>query len=190
MDDRLDPERVRHLLQGTYGRSVYRWFDSCPSTQLELGPGDPEGSVAVAEEQTAGRGRLGRTWQAPHGTSILASVLLRPTLEAARLPELAVLAAHAVADAIAAVTGLEPDVKHPNDVLVDGRKVAGLLGEARDGIVVLGMGVNVNVAREALPAETRLPATSLLLEGGRAVDRAALLSRVLREIETRYAAWR
>jgi len=190
VDDRLTAERVRPLLRGRFGRDDYRWLDSCPSTQLELGPDDGEGAVAVTEEQTAGRGRLGRSWHAPHGTSVLCSVLLRPALETARLPELTVLAARAVADAIAAETGLEPAVKHPNDVLVGGRKVAGVLGEARDGIVVVGIGVNVNIPADAMPEGTRLPATSLLIETGGHADRAVLLAAVLAELEARYAAWR
>lgn len=190
MDGPLTRERIRPLLVGRFGREVWRWFDSCPSTQLELGPEDAEGSVAAAEEQTAGRGRLGRTWHAPHGTSILCSVLLRPQVDPARLPELTVLGARAVADAIAGALDVEPTVKHPNDVLVGGRKVAGVLGEARDGIVVLGMGVNVNVSAADMPPETRLPATSLSIETGGEVDRARLLAHVLHELETRYDAWR
>lgn len=190
MDGPLTAERAQPLLRGRFGREVWRWLDSCPSTQLELGPGDPEGAVAVAEEQTAGRGRLGRSWEAPHGTSILCSVLLWPSVDPARLPELTVLAARAVADGIAEAAGLEPTVKHPNDVLVSGKKVAGVLGEARDGIVVLGMGVNANVAADALPADTRLPATSLSLETGGEIDRARLLAQILHALETRYDAWR
>lgn len=189
MDGPLTRERVSPLLRGRWGRDVYRWFDRCPSTQLEVGAGDPEGAVAVAEEQTAGRGRLGRSWDAPHGSSILCSVLLRPDVDPARLPELTVLAAHAVADAIAAEVNLEPAVKHPNDVLVGGRKTAGVLGEARDGVVVLGVGVNVNVPEGTLPTETRLAATSLLIETGSECDRAPLLAQILHALETRYETW-
>ena len=190
MDGPLTAERVRPLLAGRFGRDVWRWFESCPSTQLELMPDDADGAVAVAEEQTAGRGRLGRAWHAPPGTSILCSVLLRPDAEPARLPELTVLGARAVGDAIGAVTGLEPTIKHPNDVLVRGRKVAGVLGEARDGVVVVGIGVNANVSAADLPAETRLPATSLLVERAEPVDRARLLAQILGELEARYDAWR
>ena len=190
MDGPLTAECVQPLLRGRFGREVWRWSESCPSTQLELGPGDPEGAVAVAELQTAGRGRLGRSWEAPAGTSILASLLLRPSIDPARLPELTVLAANAVAEAIAHVTGLEPAVKHPNDVLVGGRKVSGVLGEARDGVVVLGVGVNVNIAEAGLPPETRLPASSLLIETGEPVERAPLLAQILYAIETRYGLWR
>ena len=190
MDGPLTGERVQPLLLGRFGREVWRWFDSCPSTQLELGAHDPEGAVAVAEEQTAGRGRLGRNWHAPHGSSVLCSVLLRPKVEPTRLPELTVLAARAVADAVAEAVEVGPTVKHPNDVLLGGRKVAGVLGEARDGVVVIGMGVNVNLSAADMPAETRLPATSLSIETGGEVDRARLLAHILRELETRYDAWR
>lgn len=190
MDGPLTRERVQPLLLGRFGRAAWHWFDSCPSTQLALGPGDVEGAVVVAEEQTAGRGRLGRTWQAPHGTSILCSVLLRPRVDAARLPELTVLAARAVAAGISEALELDPTVKHPNDVLVGGRKVAGVLGEARDGIVVVGMGVNVNLSADDMPSETRLPATSLSIESGGEVDRARLLAQILHALETRYDAWR
>jgi len=183
VDGPLTRERVQPLLRGRFGRDVYRWFDRCLSTQLELRADDPEGAVAVAEEQTAGRGRLGREWHAPHGSSILCSLLLRPATEPSRLPELTVLGAQAVADVVDAT------VKHPNDVLIDGRKVCGVLGEARDGVVVLGIGLNVNVARESMPTQTRLPATSLSIETGREHDRGELLARVLAELERAYDGW-
>lgn len=189
MDGPLTGERVQPLLRGSFGREVWRWLDSCPSTQLELAPEDGEGAVAVTEQQTAGRGRLGRTWYAPHGTSILCSVLLRPDVETAHLPELTVLAARAVAEAIERRLGAEAAVKHPNDVLIEGRKVAGVLGEARDGVVVLGIGVNVNLAPGELPPETRLPATSLSIETGTTVERAPLLAEILGELEAEYRGW-
>jgi BirA family biotin operon repressor/biotin-[acetyl-CoA-carboxylase] ligase len=189
VDAPLTRERVQPLLHGRFGRDVYRWFDRCASTQLEIGAGDPDGAVAVAEEQTEGRGRLGRSWQAPHGSSILCSVLLRPAVDPARLPELTVLAANAVAEAIAAETRLEPTVKHPNDVLVGGRKVAGVLGEARDGVVVLGVGINVNIAAADMPEQTRLPASSLAIEAEAEIDRAALLVAVLAHVERLYEDW-
>jgi BirA family biotin operon repressor/biotin-[acetyl-CoA-carboxylase] ligase len=189
VDGPLTRERVQPLLRGRFGREVYRWFDRCPSTQLAVGAEDPEGAVAVAEEQSAGRGRLGRSWNAPRGSSILCSVLLRPEVDPVRLPELTVLAAAAVAEAIGAETGLEAAVKYPNDVLVADRKVCGVLGEARDGVVVLGIGINVNVPAEELPAKTRLPASSLSIETGAEVDRARLLAAVLAEVELAYESW-
>jgi BirA family biotin operon repressor/biotin-[acetyl-CoA-carboxylase] ligase len=156
---------------------------------LLLPPEAPEGALVTAGEQTAGRGRLGRRWLAPAGTSLLCSLQLRPDVPGERLPELTGVAAHAVGEAVAALTGLETELKFPNDVLVDGRKLAGVLAEAREGRVVLGIGINVNVADEELPLEVDRPATSLLAETGRELDRAELLAEVLDRLERRYDAW-
>ena len=149
----------------------------------------PEGAVVAAGEQTAGRGRLGRPWHAAPGTSLLFSVNLRPTVPTPRLPELSTVAGVASAEAIRRTTGLLPDVKLPNDLLVGGRKLAGMLAEAREERVVLGIGVNVNVEAGGLPTEVDLEATSLLVELGRPVDRAELLAAILLELERRYDVW-
>lgn len=149
----------------------------------------PEGAVAVAEEQTEGRGRLGRAWYAPAGASVLVSVNLAPPVETARLPELSVVAGLAVAEAIAAVTGVRPKLKFPNDLLIDGRKVAGILAEARDDRVVLGIGINANIPEAELPDGAATPPTSLLVVTGKVVDRARLLAEVLLELERGYDTW-
>ncbi len=188
MSDSLAPETVLPRLRGRLGRP-YEHLGTTPSTQLLLGPDAPEGALVTAEEQTAGRGRLGRRWLAPTGTSLLCSLQLRPPVSPERLPELTGVAARACADAIAALTGLEPELKFPNDVLLDGRKVAGVLAEAREERVVLGMGINVNVPPDALPADVGRPATSLLAETGSELDRAELLVEVLESLERRYDAW-
>jgi BirA family biotin operon repressor/biotin-[acetyl-CoA-carboxylase] ligase len=184
----LSPQAVLPLLRGRFGRP-YEHVASTPSTQLLLPPEAPEGAVVTADEQTAGRGRLGRRWLAPAGTSLLCSLQLRPDVPGERLPELTGVAAHAVAEAVTALSGLETELKFPNDVLVDGRKLAGVLAEAREGRVVLGIGINVNVADEELPLEVDRPATSLLAETGRELDRAELLAEVLDRLERRYDAW-
>lgn len=145
--------------------------------------------MAVAGEQTEGRGRLGRSWHALPGTSVLCSVALRPAVEPSRLPELSLVAGAACAEAIAAVTGLRPALKFPNDVLIEGRKVAGILAEAREGRVVLGMGINVNAAAEDLPTETDTPPTSLSLESGHEIDRVELLVTLLERLERHYDSW-
>ncbi len=183
MDDSLSPEAVSPLLRGCFGRERYVYAEITASTQRLLGPDDPEGAVAATEEQTEGRGRLGRDWRAPRGSSLLCSVLLRPALPVERWPELPLVAGGAVAEAVRAA-GVEPTLKHPNDVLVDGRKLAGILAEARNGIVVLGIGVNV------LQAEAGLPdgATSLRLEGA-SVARAELLAEILDLLERAYDDW-
>ena len=158
----------------------------CPSTQKLLGDEHAEGAVALTEEQTEGRGRLGRTWVSPTGVSLLFSILLEPPVETARLPELTVVAGEAVREAIAEVTGLAPKVKLPNDILIGGRKTAGILAEAREGRVVLGIGVNVNLAESDLPETS---ATSLLVESGAEVDRAELLVEILDRLERHYDQW-
>lgn len=186
--DSVRPEAVLPLLRGRFGQR-YRYVERCESTQRELPPDAPEGAVAVTDEQTAGRGRLGRPWLAAPGTSILCSVNLRPAVETARLPEVSLVAGAAVADAIRDETGLEPEVKFPNDVLIEGRKVAGILAEARESRVVLGIGINVNIAATDLPENVDTPPTSLLVELGRPVDRASLLAAVFQRLERAYDAW-
>ena len=188
MRDSLAREDVLPRLRGRLGRQ-YVHLDSCTSTQRLFAPDAPEGALAVAEEQTEGRGRLGRRWVAPHGTSLLCSLVLRPAVSPPRLPELTVVAGEACTEAIARATSLAPSVKHPNDVLIAGRKVAGILAEAVEGRVVLGVGINVNVPAEALPTDVRIPATSLLVETGERVDRAELLVELLACLERRYDAW-
>jgi BirA family biotin operon repressor/biotin-[acetyl-CoA-carboxylase] ligase len=186
--DSLSPEVVEPRLRGRFGHP-YIYIPSTPSTQLLLASEAPEGALAVADEQTAGRGRLGRRWVAPGGTSLLCSLQLRPAIASERLPELTIVASRACAEAIAALTGLEPELKFPNDLLVNGRKLAGILAEAREGRVVLGIGVNVNLAAEQLPQEVDRLATSLLVETGRELDRAELLAELLERLEGRYEAW-
>ena len=188
MTDSLSPEAVEPRLRGRFGRP-YEYVASTASTQLLLPPEAPEGALVAADEQTAGRGRLGRRWLAPAGTSLLCSLQLRPAVESERLPELTGVAALACLEAIAALTGLEPVLKFPNDVLVGERKVAGVLAEAREERVVLGIGVNVNVPADELPQEVDRAATSLLVETGRELDRAALLAALLERLERRYDAW-
>jgi BirA family transcriptional regulator, biotin operon repressor / biotin---[acetyl-CoA-carboxylase] ligase len=186
--DSLAPSVVQPLLTGRFGR-VYRYAEVCASTQRLLEPNDPEGAIAVAEEQTQGRGRLGRSWHAPPRTSVLVSVLLRPTVPTPRLPELSLVAGGAVAQAVAGLTGIAPTVTFPNDVLIDGRKVAGILAESSEGRVVLGIGANVNQTAAELPAEAHTKPTSLRLELGEALARAPLLAAILEELESAYDIW-
>jgi BirA family transcriptional regulator, biotin operon repressor / biotin---[acetyl-CoA-carboxylase] ligase len=187
--DSLAPDAVQPLLSGRFGQDVYRHEELCPSTQRLLRPDDPEGAVAVAEEQSEGRGRLGRSWRAPAGTSVLVSILLRPAVETPRLPELSLVTGGAVAEAIAEATGLDPAIKFPNDVLLGGKKVAGILAEASEGRVLLGIGVNANQTTDQLPEDAQTEPTSLRLEHGHPVDRAALLAAILLHVERAYDAW-
>ena len=172
MEDTPTREAVVPRLRGRFGRE-YTYVESCPSTQRLLDSDASEGAVAVADEQT----------------SVLCSVQLRPAVDAAQFPELTVVGAEACAEAIRTVTGLEPTLKHPNDVLIGGRKAAGVLGEAGEGRVVLGIGINVNVTADELPVDVQIPATSLLAETGGPVDRIELLVELLAALERRYDSW-
>ena len=188
MEDSLAPNAVKPLLRGRFGH-VYRYAEITPSTQRMLAEDTAEGAVAVAEEQTEGRGRLGRAWEAPGGTSVLVSVLLLPAVASPRLPELSLVAGGAVAEAILEVTGIEPTIKFPNDLLIGRRKVAGILAESSEGRVVLGIGVNANQTLEQLPADAQTEPTSLRLELGEPVSRLQLLAAILLQLERAYDAW-
>jgi BirA family biotin operon repressor/biotin-[acetyl-CoA-carboxylase] ligase len=180
----LRPELVVPLLRGRLGRP-YRFLPECPSTQREIGDDEPEGTTVATDHQTEGRGRLGRVWQDAPGRGLLVSVMLRPRVEMARWPELSLVAGAAVATAL----GAGAEVAHPNDVMIGGRKVAGVLPEATTGRVVLGIGVNVNQTEDELPLDAVKTPTSLRVELGREVERAPLLAAVLAELERRYEAW-
>jgi len=184
----LAPGDVEPLLRGRLGRP-YRFVEECASTQRLLDPDGPEGATVAADLQTHGRGRLGRSWEAPAGRALLFSVLLRPTPPMALWPELSLVAGDAVAAALRVETGVTAELSHPNDVVVEDRKLAGILPEASSGRVRLGIGVNVNQAADELPAETPKPPTSLRLETGREWPRAPLLAAILLELERRYDEW-
>jgi BirA family biotin operon repressor/biotin-[acetyl-CoA-carboxylase] ligase len=156
--------------------------------------GEPHGLVLVAERQTAGRGRLDRSWDAPPGTGLTFSVLLRPAVPAARLGWLPLLTGLAVSEAVAEATGVRARLKWPNDVVVEDRKLAGVLAEAHRSpesgpaptAVVVGVGINVAMTADQLPVPT---ATSLALESARAVDREDVLAAVLDVLDARYRSW-
>ena len=162
------------------------------STNADLmARGGPEGQVLVAEEQTAGRGRMGRTWVSEPGAALTFSVLLRPAaVPQARRGWLPLLTGVAVAAAVRSVAAVPAVLKWPNDVLIGEGKVAGILAEQSGDAVVVGVGINVSTPLSAVPASASgLPATSLVAEGAD-VARDALLIGVLRELERRYLAFR
>lgn len=184
----LSPGSVEPLLRGRLGRP-YRFVEECASTQRLIGDAEPEGTTVATDLQTHGRGRLGRRWEAPRGRGLLFSVLLHPTPPMALWPELSLVAGDAVAAALREEDAVAAELSHPNDVLIGGRKVAGILPEASAGRVVLGVGVNVNQSADELPTETPKPATSLRIETGREQQRGPLLAAILLELERGYDAW-
>ncbi len=180
------------------GREVV-YFPATDSTNIrahELArAGAVEGTVVVADRQSAGKGRLGRRWESPPGVNLYASVVLRPTIAPRHATQLTFLSAAAVARSVAEITGLQPTVKWPNDVLLGGRKVAGLLNELdaeteRIHYLILGIGVNLNMKADQFPADLRYPATSLAIETGRAVERLAFTRLLLGHLDRLYRVYR
>jgi len=191
--DILVPQILQPRLKGTpFARRIHHFFktDSTNAVALALAAeGEPHGTLVVAEEQTAGRGRLGRTWHSEKTSGIYLSIILRPELAPQQAPLLTLVAGLAARDAVVQVTGLAVDLRWPNDLLAGGRKFCGILTEMqaeaqRIHYVVVGIGVNVNHAK--LPAELEPIATSLRLATGRAVSRLELLAGLLAAFDRYY----
>ena len=167
-------------------------FDSLPSTNTEAARqamrGAPEGLCIVAREQTAGRGRQQRTWISPRDAGLYFSIVLRPRIEARAWPILTLMAALAVADALREACGLSVDIKWPNDILMGGRKLSGILAETvetdRGRACILGIGVNLNDS--AFPSSLRDAATSIEAATGSLPDYERLLEALTRAIDERY----
>lgn len=192
--DRIGPAELAPHLRGGW-RDVH-WLARVDSTQQVARDlarrGAAEGTAVVAEEQTAGRGRLGRTWHSPPGENLYCSVVLRPPRAPAEVPQIALVTGVAVAAAVEEATGRRPAIKWPNDVLLEGKKVAGILTEMESEIdrvhhVITGIGVNLNTRR--FPRELREKASSLLLLTGRPVDRARFAAGLLAALEARYGRY-
>lgn len=182
------------LQNQTIGRRIHT-YDRVGSTNdlaLQCGIGGAqEGTLILAESQTQGRGRHGRRWHAPPESSILASVILRHRLRADQVGLPNLIGAVAIATAINGLTDLATRIKWPNDVLIQGKKVSGVLTELeydrhRQPFFVMGFGVNVNTMRADLPAELRASATSLRIESDREVSRVTLLQSILHRLEENY----
>jgi BirA family biotin operon repressor/biotin-[acetyl-CoA-carboxylase] ligase len=191
--DILTPDMLKQRLKGSlFGKRIFHFFktDSTNRVALELGhAGEPEGTVVLAEEQTAGRGRAGRKWHSERAAGIYVTLLLRPQLAPVQAPLLTMMAGLSAHAAVQAVTGLGVDLKWPNDLLIHGKKVGGILTEmhAEPGqirFVIVGIGLNVN--QEKFPGELANTATSLRVETGKPQSRMELLVRLLREFEGDY----
>ena len=186
---------VAKLMQNTLFGHSFRYYDEIESTNTEAGSlatdGAPEGTVVVAEHQSAGRGRLGRQWTSPAGKGLLFSVVLRPRLPMNEAHLLTLVAATAAAEGIEGQTKIPVQIKAPNDLMVNGRKVGGILLEVSGEFdevkwVVVGVGINVNTEYAELPVALRRSAISLKVAVGKPVDRSVLLARILLSLEKYY----
>ena len=156
--------------------------------------GAPEGTTVVADSQTGGKGRLGRVWASPPGVNLYCSVILRPPIQPMTAPQLTFLSVVALARAIERLTPVSPRIKWPNDILIEGKKVAGLLNEMsaetdKVNFVVLGIGVNLNMTTDQFPADLRHPATSLFIESGIKVRRTDFARCLLQELDAVYGVF-
>ena len=193
-DDVSRPPLDRSALETLGADLDVEVLETAPSTNAAAAEraraGAAEGLVVVAEHQTAGRGRLDRSWESPARSALTFSLVLRPTLPAADWPWLPLLTGHTIAKALRAAGYADAVVKWPNDVLLGADKVAGILVERIETpsgpAAVVGVGLNVTLTREELPVPT---ATSLLLARGAAADRTALLVDVLRSLREAYDVW-
>ncbi len=154
--------------------------------------GAPEGVIVIAEQQTQGRGRLARRWLSPPGVNLYCSIILRPTLAPARAPQITLMAAVALTEAIAAFSPVPAAIKWPNDILAGGKKLAGVLTEAVADArqvqwVILGIGVNLNYTLQTMPQEIRERATSLSILAGRRISREDFLRRLIQDLDRCYA---
>jgi BirA family biotin operon repressor/biotin-[acetyl-CoA-carboxylase] ligase len=191
--DILTPDMLRHRLKGSlFGKRIHHFFktDSTNRVALELGhAGEPEGTVVLAEEQTAGRGRAGRSWVSERAAGIYVTLLLRPRLAPVQAPLLTMMAGLSVHTAVESVIGLNVDLKWPNDLLIGGKKAGGILTEmhaepSQVRFVIVGIGLNVN--QEKFSGELAHIATSLRMETRKSQSRMELLVRLLREFESDY----
>lgn len=195
----LENEIHEGLNTSVFGKRGIRYFKHTDSTnsraKLFASEGAPEGTLVVAEEQTGGRGRRGRTWFSPPGEGIYTSTIMRPSISPNEAPKLTLLASVAVAEALLSMTSLPITIKWPNDIIINGRKIAGILTEIstemdRIDYVVIGVGINVNTPRKSLPPDIEETATSVLMETGKHFPRIALLRAYLEWLEIYYDIFR
>ncbi len=193
LPDRLYPELVQHGLQTEFTGQEIIHFEKTDSTNTQAASlaneGAPEGLLVVAETQTAGRGRLGRSWSSPPNTNFYGSFVLRPSLPPIAAAQITLLTGLCVARSLEAVAGIRARIKWPNDVLVESRKICGILTESSSELdrvnwLVIGIGVNLNVRK--FPEEIEKIATSAAIETGKPVDRASFARELCSQLESHY----
>ncbi|MDD2367591.1 MAG: biotin--[acetyl-CoA-carboxylase] ligase [Desulfuromonadaceae bacterium] len=193
--DLIDTDILKESLQNCVIGSRIEFSKITSSTNADAfrlaEHGAAEGTVFLAESQTGGKGRRGRVWASPAGVNLYCSIVLRPSVMPHEAPQLTFLSAVAVARAIELTTKLSPEIKWPNDLLISGKKVAGLLNEMSAetdciNFVILGIGVNINMTADQFPEDLRHPATSLFLESGVKTDRSRFTEIMLTELDLLY----
>jgi BirA family biotin operon repressor/biotin-[acetyl-CoA-carboxylase] ligase len=176
------------------GREVLCYAETTSTNDIAIelaGKDAKEGTLVIADSQTKGRGRLDRKWVASAGTSILASLILRPAIELSQVNRIVLITTISIIHAIRNVANLHALIKWPNDIVINDKKAAGILAESKTeknslSFVVVGFGINVNIQKGSFPEEIADIATSLSIETGREVSRIYLLQEVLKQIESRY----
>jgi BirA family biotin operon repressor/biotin-[acetyl-CoA-carboxylase] ligase len=198
LPDLLLPAEVMSGLQTRCIGSEVIYFEQTDSTNAQArklaDAGAAEGTVVIADSQSVGKGRLGRNWHSPSGVNLYLSVILRPTISPRFATQMTFLSAVAVARAMEAIGRFAPQLKWPNDVLLGGSKVAGLLNELNAETeqihyLVLGIGVNLNMTADQFPADLRCPATSLLLDAGETVSRLKFTQALLQSLDQLYTSY-
>ncbi|MGH7875441.1 MAG: biotin--[acetyl-CoA-carboxylase] ligase [Candidatus Binatia bacterium] len=188
-------ELIRDELAASRLGKEFHYFDEIASTNTRArglaDEGAFEGEIIIAEAQTAGRGRLGRRWASPPFANLYLSLILRPKLPPAEVPQVTLMAAVALADTIDGFVPVAPMIKWPNDIIVEGKKLAGILtelscSEGRADYVILGIGINLNYPMEMMPEEIRSRATSVLQLSGRPVSRECVLKRLIHDLDRCY----
>lgn len=192
----ISQENLKNVFHGDIIGSDIIFYESTTSTNdsaLEIGRNrdHPEGIVVIADSQTEGRGRLGRKWISPSGVNLYFSVILQPPFSQQESTILSLAAAASAVSAIRDYTGLNPGIKWPNDIQINGKKTGGILidykpGHGKADMLIIGMGINVNMTLENLPDDIKPFSTSLMIESGSVVDRKGLLAGLLAELESTY----
>jgi BirA family biotin operon repressor/biotin-[acetyl-CoA-carboxylase] ligase len=193
--DRLNATVIRHYLRAQklgHAMEIHNSIGSTNNRAKELAQeGAAHGTLVAAEEQQTGRGRLGRDWSSPPGVGLWMSLILRPAFPPWFAPKVTVIAGLAVLRAINSITGLKAAIKWPNDIIINSKKVCGILTEMQADLdmieyVIAGIGVNVNTSKDSFPEEIRDSATSLYMESGKQVERCRLMAAILDELEELY----
>lgn len=193
LPDILTYEEIREDLTTDFiGRNIH-YFDSIDSTNKkakEIAQDEEEGAVLIAEEQTEGKGRMGRTWISPKGKGIWMTIILKPNIEPMKIPKITLIGAAAVHKALDKMT-IKTQIKWPNDILIDGKKICGILTEMSGELnmvnyIIMGIGINVNLDEKDIPDELKDRATSLKISLGKETNRKKLTAYILNEFEDLY----